>query len=160
LSERRRSNATRETGQAGGRGSHHPLGIRAARPPGYVVWERGGPSADSCGCAAAGPSRTTSSSHEAPLAGSGEADCQRTAPRASRAMIAPVEAPHSALDTEARALADSHALSDNPPRPIAALSHLHNVPDWLVRTRSALADSAGAVAKAAAWLLRHHNLVP
>jgi cyclic beta-1,2-glucan synthetase len=74
-------------------------------------------------------------------------------------MIAPVEAPHSALDTEARALADSHALSDNPPRPIAALAHLHNVPDWLVRTRSALADSEGAVEKAAEWLLDNEYLV-
>jgi hypothetical protein len=57
-------------------------------------------------------------------------------------MTAPIEAPHGVLDTEARALADSHALSDNPPRPMAALSRLHNVLDWLVRTRSALADLA------------------
>jgi cyclic beta-1,2-glucan synthetase len=74
-------------------------------------------------------------------------------------MTAPIEAPHAVLETEARALADSHALLDNPPRPIAALSHLHNVPDWLVRTRSALADSEGPIAKAAEWLLDNEYLV-
>jgi cyclic beta-1,2-glucan synthetase len=74
-------------------------------------------------------------------------------------MTAPIEAPHAVLETEARALADSHALLDNPPRPIAALSHLHNVPDWLVRTRSAFADSEGPIAKAAEWLLDNEYLV-
>jgi cyclic beta-1,2-glucan synthetase len=74
-------------------------------------------------------------------------------------MTAPIEAPHGVLETEARTLADSHALSANPPRPIAALSDLHNVPDWLVQTRSALADSEGTVAKAAEWLLDNEYLV-
>ncbi len=74
-------------------------------------------------------------------------------------MTAPIEAPHGLLETEARALAGSHALSDNPPRPMAALSRLRNVPDWLVRTRSALADSERTVAKAAEWLLDNEYLV-
>lgn len=74
-------------------------------------------------------------------------------------MTASIEAPHGVLETEARALADRHALSDNPPRSIASLSHLHNLPDWLVRTRAALADAEGAVAKAAEWLLDNEYLV-
>ena len=75
-------------------------------------------------------------------------------------MTAPIEAPHgAALETEARALADSHGLSDHPPRAIAALSQLRHVPDWLVHARSALGDSEGAVAKAAEWLLDNEYLV-
>jgi cyclic beta-1,2-glucan synthetase len=74
-------------------------------------------------------------------------------------MTAPHEASHGALETEARALALCHALSDGAPRPMAALSALHHVPDWLARTRSALADSEGAVAKAAEWLLDNEYLV-
>ena len=74
-------------------------------------------------------------------------------------MTAPIEAPHSALETEARALADSQWLSDHPPRAIPALSQLRNVPEWLAHTRSALVDSEGAVAKAAEWLLDNEYLV-
>ena len=75
-------------------------------------------------------------------------------------MIAPIEAPHgAALETEARALADSHGLSDHPPRAMPALSQLRHVPDWLVHARSALDDSEGAVAKAAEWLLDNEYLV-
>ena len=74
-------------------------------------------------------------------------------------MTAPIDTPHGALEAEARALADSHGLSDRPPRVIAALSHLPNVQDWLVRTRSAVADSEGAVAKAAEWLLDNEYII-
>jgi cyclic beta-1,2-glucan synthetase len=74
-------------------------------------------------------------------------------------MTAPVDTPHGAFDAEARALADSHGLSDRPPRAIAALSHLPNVRDWLVRTRAAVADAEGAVAKAAEWLLDNEYIV-
>ncbi len=74
-------------------------------------------------------------------------------------MTAPTEAPHGVLETEARALAGRHALSDNPPRPIAAFSRLRHVPAWLARTRPALADSEGAVGKAAEWLLDNEYLV-
>jgi hypothetical protein len=73
-------------------------------------------------------------------------------------MTAPEEAPRGVLETEARALADSHGLSDDPPRVIAAFSRLRSVPDWLVRARSALDDSEGAVAKAAEWLLERVRL--
>ena len=75
-------------------------------------------------------------------------------------MTTTIEAPHgAALQTEARALADSHGLSDQPPRAMAALSQLRHLPNWLARARSALVDSEGAVAKAAEWLLDNEYLV-
>jgi len=69
------------------------------------------------------------------------------------------DVPHGALEDEARALADSHGLSDRAPRPIAALSQLRHVQAWLSRTRLALADSEGAVSKAAEWLLDNEYIV-
>jgi cyclic beta-1,2-glucan synthetase len=74
-------------------------------------------------------------------------------------MIALTEAPHGALETEARALADSHGLSDQPPRALARAVQLRHVQDWLVQARSALGDSEGTVAKAAEWLLDNEYLV-
>ncbi len=74
-------------------------------------------------------------------------------------MTALAETTRGALETEARELAHSHALSDSPPRPIAALLRLHRVPDWLVRTRTALADAEGPLEKAAEWLLDNGYLV-
>jgi cyclic beta-1,2-glucan synthetase len=74
-------------------------------------------------------------------------------------MTAPIEAPHGALEMEARALADSHGLSDHPPRSMAALAQLRHVPDWLAHARSVLGESEGAVAKAAEWLLDNEYLV-
>jgi cyclic beta-1,2-glucan synthetase len=74
-------------------------------------------------------------------------------------MTAPIEAPLGALEIEARALADSHGLSDHAPRAIAALSELHHVHDWLVQARAALGDSEGTVAKASEWLLDNEYLV-
>jgi cyclic beta-1,2-glucan synthetase len=74
-------------------------------------------------------------------------------------MIVLTEAPHGALETEARALADSHGLWDQPPRALHALSRLRDVQDWLVQARSVLGDSEGTVAKAAEWLLDNEYLV-
>ena len=82
-----------------------------------------------------------------------------TAPAEALLDALDTEAPQSALETEARALAHSHALSDSAPRLIAPLSQLQRVPDWLVRTRSALVDAEGPVEKAAEWLLDNEYLV-
>jgi len=74
-------------------------------------------------------------------------------------MTAPLEASHGALEADARALADGHGLSDSRPRPIPALLHVRRMIDWLARARSTLAESEGAVAKAAEWILDNEYLV-